>query len=157
VGSAVGGFLSIPHYLEPMLRLPDIRPGIAALHTSVVAMSIAIAAIGLVAAWYFFGDLRRAEAWRARFGGLHRLLSGKYFVDEIYDRLLTRPLTWVSRAVFLNLGDRVLIDGTLNGMASFARRTAGALGRVQTGNLQLYLLLALAGLAAAIWWSATRV
>jgi hypothetical protein len=41
-------------------------------------------------------------------------------------------------------------------MAHLARRTAGVLTRVQTGNLQLYLLLALAGLAAALWWSAAH-
>jgi NADH-quinone oxidoreductase subunit L len=155
-GSAIGGFVSIPHYLEPMFRLPQIRAGFASLESPVVYMSVAIAAIGLLAAWYLFGDLRRAEAVRARFEGLHRLLSAKYFVDEAYDRLIARPLTWVSRAVFLNIGDRVLLDGSLNGMAHLARRTAGVLTRVQTGNLQLYLLLALAGLAAALWWSATH-
>jgi NADH-quinone oxidoreductase subunit L len=155
-GSAIGGFVSIPHYLEPMFRLPQVRAGFASLESPVVYMSVAIAAIGLLAAWYLFGDLRRAEAVRARFEGLHRLLSAKYFVDEAYDRLIARPLTWVSRAVFLNIGDRVLLDGSLNGMAHLARRTAGVLARVQTGNLQLYLLLALAGLAAALWWSATH-
>jgi hypothetical protein len=51
----------------------------------------------------------------------------------------------------------MLLDGSLNGMARFARRTAGVLGRVQTGNLQLYLLLALAGLIASLWWMAQHV
>jgi NADH-quinone oxidoreductase subunit L len=157
VGSAVGGFLSIPHYLEPMFRLPGIKHGLEPLEHPVVYLSVAIAAIGLAAAWYFFGDLRRAEAVRQRWQGLHRVLFAKYFVDEAYDRLITRPLEWLSRAVFLNLGDRMLLDGTLNGMAHLARRTAGMLARVQTGNLQLYLLLALGGLAAALWWSSAHV
>jgi NADH-quinone oxidoreductase subunit L len=74
-------------------------------------------------------------------------------VDEAYDALLARPLGWISKHVFLDLGDRTLIDGTLDGMARIARRTAGALTRVQTGQLQLYLVLALAGLVAALWWS----
>ena len=51
------------------------------------------------------------------------------------------------------MGDRILLDGSLNGLASLARRTAGALARVQTGNLQLYLTLALAGLLIALGWS----
>jgi NADH-quinone oxidoreductase subunit L len=155
-GSAVAGFLSIPHYLEPLFRLPEVKAGFEPLEHTVVYASVAIAVAGLAAAWFLFGDLRRADAVRARFAGLHTLLFNKYFVDEAYDRFVTRPLTWVSRAVFLDLGDRVLLDGTLNGMAHLARRTAGVLARVQTGNLQLYLLLALAGLAAALWWSATR-
>ena len=55
--------------------------------------------------------------------------------------------------MFLGLGDRVLLDGTLDGLPRLARRTAGVLARVQTGNLQLYLLLVLAGLVGALWWS----
>ena len=111
------------------------------------ALSVALAFAGLAGAAYFFGgDGTRAEALRARFAGLHRVLSGKYFVDEAYDALLARPLQWVSERVFLGLGDRVLLDGSLHGLAGLARRTAGVLARVQTGNLQLYLFLALAGL-----------
>jgi len=36
--------------------------------------------------------------------------------------------------VFLRIGDRLLLDGTLNGMASVARGAAGQLARVQTGT-----------------------
>ena len=62
-------------------------------------------------------------------------------------------MTWISKKVFLDLGDRALIDGTLDGMARLARRTAGVLARVQTGQLQLYLLLALAGVVGSLWWT----
>jgi hypothetical protein len=54
-------------------------------------------------------------------------------VDELYDALLARPLTWISKNVFLDLGDRALIDGTLDGMARLARRTAGVLARGADG------------------------
>jgi len=157
IGSAIGGFVAIPHYLEPMMPLPALREAVEHLESAVVYGSVAIALVGLAAAAYFFRDLARAEAMRSRFAALHRVLSGKYFVDEAYDRFLSRPLTWVSSAVFLRLGDRILLDGSLNGMARLARRTAGALGRVQTGNLQLYLLLALVGLIASLWWISRHV
>jgi NADH-quinone oxidoreductase subunit L len=90
---------------------------------------------------------------RRRFGGLHRLLSGKYFVDEAYDAFFARPLHWVSERIFLGVGVRILLDGSLNGLASLARRTAGVLSRVQTGNLQLYALLLLAGIVASLAWN----
>jgi NADH-quinone oxidoreductase subunit L len=38
-------------------------------------------------------------------------------------------------------------------MATLARRTAGGLSRVQTGNLHLYALLVLAGVVAVLLWS----
>jgi NADH-quinone oxidoreductase subunit L len=151
--SAVGGFLSIPHFLEPMVALPGVRPGMDAYHYWVVGGSVAIAAIGLGGAAYFFGgDSSRAAAVKAGFMGVYRVLSNKYYVDELYDRLINRPLLWVSDAVFLKLGDRLLIDGTLNGLASAAQRAAGRLSRVQTGSLHKYAFLVLVGMVASLVW-----
>jgi NADH-quinone oxidoreductase subunit L len=90
---------------------------------------------------------------RARFRAIYDVLAAKYYVDELYEAMLGRPLTWISKHVFLDFGDRAVLDGTLDGLARVARRTAGVLARVQTGQLQLYLLLALAGLVAALWWA----
>jgi NADH-quinone oxidoreductase subunit L len=81
------------------------------------------------------------------------VLAGKYFVDELYDRVINRPLLWVSDRVFLKVSDRALIDGSLHGLAALARRTAGGFGRIQTGNLHLYAFLVLAGLVGALAWS----
>jgi NADH-quinone oxidoreductase subunit L len=151
--SAVGGFFPVPHYLEPMLPLPPVQQALEPFQNGVVYVSIALALAGLAGAAYLFGgDGRRPDALARRFAGLHRVLSGKYFVDEIYDAVLGRPLQWISERVFLRLGDRMLLDGSLNGLAGLARRTAGALGRVQTGNLQLYAFLVLVGIVASLAW-----
>jgi NADH-quinone oxidoreductase subunit L len=153
IGSAIGGFLSIPHYLEPMFALPPLKDSMEGMEKTVVYFSVAIALIGLAGAWHFFGDLRRAEAMHARFRSLYDVLAAKYYVDELYEALLGRPLTWISKRVFLDFGDRAVLDGTLDGLARVAKRTAGVLARVQTGQLQLYLMLAIAGLVAALWWA----
>ena len=158
LGSAVGGFVAVPHYLEPLLPLPGVRDAVARYESAVVALSVGLAFGGLAAAAYLFGgDGRRADAFGRRFPGLHRILTAKYYVDELYERLLARPLAWVSERVFLGLGDRVILDGSLHGLAGLARRAAGTFARVQTGNLQLYLFLALAGLVAALAWSVLHV
>jgi hypothetical protein len=47
----------------------------------------------------------------------------------------------------------VIIDGTLDGLARMAERTAGSLSRVQTGNLHRYALFVLAGTLVAVLWS----
>lgn len=152
--SAVGGFIAVPHFLEPMLPLPAIAAGLKGAHVPIVALSIVLALAGLAAAAYLYArNGERAERLRPRLAPLHRLLSAKYYVDELIERVLTRPLIWVSDVVFLRLGDRALIDGTLDGLAAGAQRSAGRLGRVQTGNLHLYAFLVLLGLAGALWWS----
>ena len=152
--STIGGFLSIPHFLEQLLPLPEVVPALEHFETPIVVVSIVLAFAGLaVAAYLYGGDAARADALRRRFPTLHRVLSGKYYVDEAYDSLIARPLYWISDRVFLRLGDQMLFDGSLHGLAALSRRTAGGFSRLQTGNLHWYALLALFGIIAALAWS----
>jgi NADH-quinone oxidoreductase subunit L len=152
--SAIGGFLPLPQFLAPLLPLPDVVPELEHFETPLVIVSIVVAFAGLAAAAYLFGgDAVRAERLRRRFPKLYRVLSGKYYVDEAYDWLLTRPLYWISDRIFLKLGDQELFDGSLHGLAALARRTAGAFSRVQNGNLHLYALLVLFGIIASLAWT----
>jgi NADH-quinone oxidoreductase subunit L len=156
--SAVGGFLSIPHFLEPQLALPKVVGGMERFHYAVVGLSIAIAAAGLALAWWFFsGQAERAERVRRQWPQLNRLLSAKYFVDEAYETFIHRPLLWVSEHVFLGIGDRRLFDGALHGLAALSQGTARLLARVQTGSLHLYAFLVLAGVVATLLWALRHV
>ncbi|HEY1437966.1 MAG TPA: NADH-quinone oxidoreductase subunit L [Casimicrobiaceae bacterium] len=152
--SAIGGFLALPHFLAPLLPLPEVVPELEHFETPLVIVSIVLAIGGLGAAAYLFGgNADRAERLRRRFPTLHRVLSGKYYVDEAYDWLIGRPLYWISDRVFLRLGDQKLFDGSLHGLAALGRRTAGGLSRVQNGNLHLYALLVLVGIIASLAWT----
>jgi NADH-quinone oxidoreductase subunit L len=156
--SAVGGFFALPHFLEPMLPLPEVAPALHHYETTLIVIAVILGFAGLAAAAFLYGNgARRADSLRKRFPFAHALLTGKYFVDEIYDFLINRPLLWVSDRVLLRFSDRVLLDGTLNGLAAWAQRTAGTLSRVQTGNLQLYTFLALAGVVVALVWTWAHV
>jgi len=152
--AAVGGFLALPRFLAPLLPLPEVVPELESLETPLMAASIALAFAGLaLAAFVYGGAALRAERLRARFPRLYHVLSGKYFVDEAYDSLLTRPLYWISDRVFFRLGDKEIIDGSLHGFAALGRRAAGGLSRVQNGNLHRYALLVLLGIVIAVAWS----
>jgi NADH-quinone oxidoreductase subunit L len=152
--SGIGGFLSIPHFLEPQLPLPPVAEGMGRFHYAVVGASIAIALAGLAgAAWFFGRGAARAERVRLAFPRLNRLLSGKYFVDELYEAVIHKPLLWVSEHVFLRFGDRRLFDGALHGLAALGQGSARVLGRIQTGSLHLYAFLVLAGIVATLYWS----
>jgi NADH-quinone oxidoreductase subunit L len=84
---------------------------------------------------------------------VHRWLTNKYYVDELYEAALGRPLKWLSRAVFLQLGDRTLFDGTLHGLAAIAQRSSAAFAALQVGSLHRYILYAVLGILAAVLWS----
>ena len=136
-----------------VLPLATARPELEHFEMPLVVLSVVLALAGLAGAIFVYGKgLARGEALAARFPRLHRLLSGKYFVDELYESLLGRPLHWISDRIFLGVGDRFLIDGSLNGMAGLAQRAAGRLSRVETGSLQFYVLLAVVGVVGCLAW-----
>jgi NADH-quinone oxidoreductase subunit L len=151
--SAVGGFVHVPEFLEPLMPLPATDHALEHLELPLVVFAVVIGLAGLAgAAFVYRGGLARAERLQQRFAGAHRVLSGKYYVDELYEALLGRPLHWVSERVFLGLGDRMLIDGSLHGLTGLAQRAAGRLSRVETGNLQFYVWLAVLGVVASLAW-----
>jgi NADH-quinone oxidoreductase subunit L len=152
--SAGGGYIAIPHFLEPQLALPKVQPSLEHFEHTLLYVSIGLAFVGAALAAYLFGGpTSRPDAIKSGLLPVHRLLTAKYFVDELYERAFARPLTWVSEHVFLRGSDRLVLDGALNGVASLAQRTAGVLGRVQTGSLQWYGVLVMAGIVGALLWS----
>ncbi len=152
--SAVGGFIAVPHFLEPQWPLPPVHAHLHAFETPLLVFSVLLALAGLATAWWMFGGKPgRADALQQRFAGAHRVLLAKYQVDELYEATIGRPLVWLSDRIFLRIGDRMLLDGTLNGLGALGRLGGRLLGAVQTGNLQLYLWFVLAGLAGAVLWS----
>jgi len=151
--SAIGGFFHVYHFLEPVMPMPAEDESLHHLKLPLIYVAVAVGFAGLGLAWFVYrGGLATAERLQRRFSSLHRLLSGKYYADEFYEAVLGRPLHWISERVFLNLGDRALIDGSLHGLTAIAQRTAGRLSRVETGNLQFYVLLAALGVVASLAW-----
>jgi NADH-quinone oxidoreductase subunit L len=144
--SAVGGFLAVPRFLAPMLPLPAVPEQLEHLESPLLVGSVAIALAGLGAAAFMYrGGLGRGERLAGALAPLHRVLSNKYYVDELYALVLAKPLHFVSDRVFLRIGDKLLIDGALHGLARLARTFAAALSRVQTGSVHVYALLVLLG------------
>ena len=155
--SAGGGLLKLGHYLEPQLPLPVVPEALHHLEPMLVYISIALAFGGALLAWFVFGGPpSRAESLAKTFGGLRRVLYGKYFIDELYDTMLAKPLAWISENVFLKFGDRKVLDGTLNGIGSFSQFTSGVLGKIQNGSLHLYALFVMVGVVSALLWSWSR-
>jgi NADH-quinone oxidoreductase subunit L len=152
--SAGGGYIAIPHFLEPQIPLPPIVERLEHYEHTLLYVSIVLAFTGLgLAAFMFGGPASRPERIKQALLPVHRLLSGKYFVDELYERVIVKPLAWFSDVVLLRGSDQMLLDGSLNGLALLAQRTAGLLGRVQTGSLHLYALLVMVGIVGALLWS----
>jgi NADH-quinone oxidoreductase subunit L len=114
---------------------------------------VAAAATGAFLAWWLYVH---RPAWPERIaeklGGLHRLLVAKYYVDEIYDASVVRPLVVVSNRFLYRGVDAGLIDGlAVNGLARSVRAlAANGLKYVQSGFAQSYLFLMVVGAIAIV-------
>jgi NADH-quinone oxidoreductase subunit L len=75
---------------------------------------------------------------------LQKVLYNKWYVDEIYDAAIVRPIVSLSRG-FWRFVDQGLIDGAVNG-AGYATRAFGWVGsRLQTGQLNTYAFAIVVG------------
>jgi NADH-quinone oxidoreductase subunit L len=119
---------------------------------ALMAVSVVASLAGLVVAWQLY---LRGRVDVAKIGvpqsGLHRLLLGKYYVDELYDRVLVRPILAFSRWC-AEVFDAGVIDGAVNGVATVIERAAGRLRRYQTGFVMNYALSMLVGVVTLLGW-----
>jgi NADH-quinone oxidoreductase subunit L len=158
--SAIGGVLNLPpflggaaleHWLEPVtapaagifrLQMPH-----GPTELFLVGAAVAIGAAGLVAGWW--ATLRRPTlpAERAPADtGFARVLYRKYYVDELYDRIVVRPVVWLSRFALWRGVDQGVVDGAaVNGTAKLSRGLGWLGSRLQTGQVGVYIVLFLVG------------
>ena len=186
IGSVVAGYVGVPNvlvsggnrieaFLEPSFRAagtaaaePAAVPASAAVaqeHASteraLMGVSTLAALAGILLATTIW--LRRrgaADAIANRLGGLHKLLLGKYFVDEIYDEAIVQPIKRTSTVLLWRAVDTRLIDGTVNGVGLVVRGWSAVLRRLQTGSVRAYAMSIFVGVVVIVgyylWMSGPR-
>jgi NADH-quinone oxidoreductase subunit L len=108
-----------------------------------ITISTLLAASGLVIAWLAYVRKHPAfdpSAWAARAGPVYDLFYNKYYLDEIYERVIIHPLYWFSENVLWKVVDIGIIDATVNGVATTVDYSSSQLRRVQTGFVANYAL-----------------
>ncbi|HEX5875248.1 MAG TPA: NADH-quinone oxidoreductase subunit L [Pyrinomonadaceae bacterium] len=99
--------------------------------------SVLVALAGIGIGWYVFK--------RRPLLAMPRLLENKYYVDEIYDKALIRPIEGVSREGLWKIFDIGVIDGLLHSIGE-AITEAGRLARyLQAGFVRGYAAIILIG------------
>lgn len=166
--AALGGFLGVPHIMGDYLgHMPHIlsnwlNPVVPSKHLPLVGIKIPLHE-GLVMAgssvlaifFYFLGvklfskvlflkDLIGAASF-------HKVLENKYYIDEIYDAAIVKPLKRIS-AFSGDFVDKYIVDGTVNSLGRGIKMVGSSLKVIQTGDIQTYGLMMLAGLLAVIFF-----
>jgi NADH-quinone oxidoreductase subunit L len=144
---------SLNNFLEPLL--PAVLPHQLE-HSTEWWMAVAavfIAAAGQAAAYVIYVRKPNVALWLAsNLPTYHRLATRKFYVDEIYDHLIVRPLVRFSDAVLFRRVDAGLIDGiAVNGTARGVRATAAnGLKYLQSGLTQGYVFMMIVGTVAIL-------
>ncbi len=132
--SLAGGFIPIPHFLEPMF--PRMEEGE---HGMLGFIATAAGLIGIALAYLFYVlKPGMADSTARTFSGAYRWLYNKYFVDEAYNAMVIEPVVQGSRSVLWRGMDANVIDGFVNGVGRRASNFGGALRRLQSGNIRSY-------------------
>ncbi len=152
----VGGTTWLHRWLEPVTSfsaglLPRGELPRSAEWASVLG-AVAVAAAGIIGAVRFLDPaaLQPAKSAPAE-SGLGRILWKKYYVDELYDAVIVRPVVWLSREVFWKFMDQGVVDGAGVNGAAWLSRTLGWVGsKLQTGQLGFYVVLFVVGVLAVL-------
>ena len=84
------------------------------------------------------------------------MLNKAWYVNEIYDALIVRPLVWFSREVLWKFIDQRVIDSaTVNGVARGARALGWANRWFQTGQVGVYVAVFVVGVLLILWRALT--
>ena len=145
-------------------------------HDIAMVLSICVAGLGILFSWLFYH--RRtlsAESVANSFRPLYNLFWHKYYFDEFYDGVLVALTVWKARlfaqfdgsvvdgivngvgvvtrdifAAFTGAFDNRVVDGIVNQVAEVTWAVGGRIRRIQTGAIQTYLFVVLAGIVLLI-------
>ena len=111
---------------------------------AVISVVVALIAIG-IATMLYMKESKRPAALANKIRGLYNASYNKFYIDEVYMFItkkiifnsISRPFAWF---------DRHIVDGAMNGMAWVTGWTSEKTKRFQSGSLQWYAWVFLAGI-----------
>ena len=157
--STVGGFVGIPliqgwnvfhDFLSPSIA--HVAAGHAVHHSShfeviMMLVSMGVALVGIFLAYkMYIKQPELPEKVTERVPGLYDLIYNKYYIDELYDATVVEPIKNGSVMLWKE-ADTKVIDGVVNGTASFVEKLSAVIRKLETGYVQNYALGILIGVA----------
>ena len=173
--SFVGGWLGIPHligkalghvpniletFLEPVFQHSNsiVSSTVGIVHVSepvewtLMGTSVAVAIIGISLAFYIYmlhgKELPKKLA--ETYSDLYQLIYNKYYVDEMYELLIVRPIYYFS-LILWKIIDVIFIDTIgVNGPAWLVKKVSAGARLTHNGYMQTYGAFMLVGLVTMI-------
>lgn len=168
--SAVGGFMNIPESLFGTASLHEFLSPVFAQSAAIlvdrplehsteyilmtVVIALTLVMIG-IAYSMFVKKNKIPAAEGAAIGTLHRVVYHKYYVDEIYNTVIVKPLYWFS-ATFDKVIERLAIDRLVNSIGSAVTDWSNVLRLLQNGSIGFYIFVMVIGIVLMLTVSFIR-
>ncbi|HEY2745345.1 MAG TPA: NADH-quinone oxidoreductase subunit L [Polyangia bacterium] len=161
-GSLLVGLLGIPDVVWPGRDLfgewlAPVLPPLAheenvGMFATFALIALGVSLLGIGFAWLLYGDgvSPRVKKFVATFPWLYKLVFNKFYIDEVYDFLVVRPVRFVAVALWKAF-DTVIIDLIFVNGTGFIVSGFGKLSKYfQNGDLQRYIVAVIVGGAVII-------
>ncbi len=166
--SIFGGFIGIPeilgghhwleHFLAPVferstaiqnLTVNHLSPAIEKILMGVSVAGAIIAFLWAASKYRNNGNIPITDTEERPF--LTNLSYNKFYVDEIYDAIIRKPLDGLS-VFFYKVVDVLGIDGFVNGLGKGSIEASKDLRLLQSGNVGFYIFLMVVGIIAVLFF-----
>jgi NADH-quinone oxidoreductase subunit L len=162
--SAIGGFMNVPEslwgteslatFLSPVFEGSE---GLMVTHHLTATTEYALMAIVLMLTLVLVGiaylryvkknSVPAAEGAEAGFA--FRLSYHKFYVDEIYSKVILQPIVWLSSKLE-EIVERLGIDALVNASGSLVLNASNVFRRFQTGRIGFYIFIMVLGIVAML-------
>jgi NADH-quinone oxidoreductase subunit L len=161
--SILGGFLGLPefwgftnwmhHHLDSIILHKN--PSVLNHTTEWMLMGIAVIAASVTIVFAYLIYIKKQtlpEAKDEKLTGLKKVIYNKYYVDEIYAMIITKPLNAISD-LFYKFFDKQVIDGLVNGVGSVVVGMSSIVRKAQTGHIGVYIFSMVLGIILILFYS----
>ncbi len=140
VPEALGGHHELASFLSPVVSSAEHHLTHGTEYT-LMAVSTCLVLISILFSWLKFRNFK-IETDATGFG---KILQNKWYVDELYQFLVVRPLQYIS-GFFNKIIESKIIDGSVNGVGKLINYGSRQMRWLQSGQVGAYVLLMVIGM-----------
>ena len=154
--SIVGGFVGIPEifmhnghrlsaFLSPVLQHSSLHESGASNTQHEILLMAVSSVLAIVASIWAWRKFRSPQHVNDPETGLSKVLQNKWYVDELYDTIIVKPLRSLS-VFFNNVVEKSGIDGIVNGVGRGVNYGSRQIRFLQSGQVGNYILMMVVGI-----------
>ena len=164
--SIVGGFIGIPEvfggthflkeFLNPIFKISEsiLVTKHLAHSTEITLMGITVAAVGAVIYFAYINYVKRQTiplADGVKISPLQKTIYNKYYIDELYAKIFTKPTDWLSEK-FYDFIEIKFIDRIINFIGQGVTWSSSQARLIQTGSIGFYVFAMVIGIIFILFW-----